>query len=52
MDMAFDLRMLGEILNKEGVDTSQLYRISAQLKQPPLKYKLSPFKIDINNEEP
>jgi hypothetical protein len=50
-DMASDLTALAEILNKEGIDTSQFYIISGQLKQPPLKYKLTPFKIDIKDDE-
>jgi hypothetical protein len=51
LDMASDLTALAEILNKEGIDTSQFYRISGQLKQPPLKYKLLPFKIEIKDSE-
>lgn len=49
--MASDLTALAEILNKEGIDTSQFYTISGQLKQPPLKYKLLPFKIEIKDDE-
>lgn len=49
--MASDLTALAEILNKEGIDTSQFYIISGQLKQPPLKYKLLPFKIEIQDSE-
>ncbi|OHE02631.1 MAG: hypothetical protein A2W82_06005 [Sulfurimonas sp. RIFCSPLOWO2_12_36_12] len=50
-NMASDLTALAEILNKEGIDTSQFYIISGQLKQPPLKYKLTPFKIDIKDDQ-
>ena len=50
-DMASHLTELAEILNKEGIDTSQFYTISGQIKQPPLKYKLLPFKIDIKDDE-
>jgi hypothetical protein len=50
-NMASDLTALAEILNKEGIDTSQFYTISGQLKQPPLKYKLLPFKIEIKDSE-
>lgn len=51
LTMASDLTALAEILNKEGIDTSQFYTISGQLKQPPLKYKLLPFKIEIKDSE-
>jgi len=50
-DMASDLIALAEILEKEGIKTSQFYTISGQLNQPPLKYKLTPFKIDIKDDE-
>lgn len=50
--MASDLMDLAEILNKEGIDTSQFYRISGQIKQESLlKYKLLPFKIEIKDSE-
>lgn len=49
--MASDLMELAEILKKEGINTSPFYIISGQLKQPPLKYKLSPFKIDLKDDE-
>lgn len=51
LEVASDLTALAEILNKEGIDTSQFYTISGQLKQPPLKYKLLPFKIEIKDSE-
>lgn len=50
-DMASHLTELAEILNKEGIDTAQLYTISGQLNQPLLKYKLTPFKINIKDDE-
>lgn len=50
-DMASDLMVLAEILKEEGINTSQFYTISGQLTQPPLKYKLHPFKIDIEDDE-
>lgn len=50
--MASDLTALAEILEKEGIDTSQFYTISGQLKQPPLKYKsATPFKIYIKDDD-
>ncbi|MDZ7818233.1 MAG: hypothetical protein U5K55_06290 [Aliarcobacter sp.] len=50
-NMASHLIELAEILNREGIDVSPLYTISGQLNQPPLKYKLLPFKIDIKDDE-
>ena len=51
VDMASDLLELANILEKQGIETSQFYRISGQLTQPPLKYKLNPFKIVIEDNE-
>lgn len=51
LGMASHLTELADILSKEGIETAQLYTISGQLNQPPLKYKLSPFKIDIKHDE-
>ncbi|MDN5048583.1 hypothetical protein [Aliarcobacter butzleri] len=51
INMASDLTELAEILKEVGIDTSQFYTISGQLKQLPLKYKLLPFKIEIKDDE-
>lgn len=50
-NMASDLMELADILDKQGIETSQFYAISGQLKEPPLKYKLDPFKIAIDDNE-
>lgn len=49
--MASDLSIIAEILNDEGIDSSQLYRISNQLSiVNKFEYVLLPFKITILEE--
>lgn len=52
IDMASALEKLAELLTKEGIDTSQLYAIIGQLNHSHiLKYTLSPFKIEIKDDD-
>jgi len=52
MQMASDLTELAEILNNEGIETSQIYTISNQLnKKKNLGYKLLPFRMEIKDED-
>ncbi|GGD45622.1 hypothetical protein GCM10012288_19920 [Malaciobacter pacificus] len=51
IQMASDLSEIAELLTTEGIDSSQLYRISNQLNQVNnFEYTLLPFKIDINKD--
>lgn len=52
VNMADDLEALAELLTNEGIETSQIYTVSGQLKQKQaMQYKLLPFKIDIKDDE-
>jgi len=52
LQMASDIETLADLLSVYKIETTSMYKISGNLKKnKSLKYKLSPLRIEINNDE-